>query len=145
MSPTPRLLTLCALLTLAACNRATADHDGHTDAASLAIKALTVDEVEQLLATPKPPAVYDANGEKTREKFGTIPGARLLPSASKYDPAAELPANKGEKVVFYCGSESCKGAQGAAKVAVEAGWKDVNVMPAGIKGWAAAGKKTTKS
>jgi hypothetical protein len=45
--------------------------------------------------------VYDANGDMTREKFGTIPGATLLASDDDY-PLSVLPANKQAALVFYC-------------------------------------------
>ncbi len=45
--------------------------------------------------------VYDVNSDSTRAKFGVIPGATLLPSYDKY-PLSMLPANKREKLVFYC-------------------------------------------
>jgi hypothetical protein len=45
--------------------------------------------------------VYDANGDVTREKFGTIPGATLLASDDNY-PLSVLPSNKRSTLVFYC-------------------------------------------
>jgi hypothetical protein len=46
--------------------------------------------------------VYDANGPETRDKFGVIPGAKLLSSDDDYDVASTLPANKRDPLVFYC-------------------------------------------
>jgi galactitol-specific phosphotransferase system IIC component len=46
--------------------------------------------------------IFDANGERTRARFGVIPGSRLLSSADDYDVAKELPANKNTVLVFYC-------------------------------------------
>ena len=46
--------------------------------------------------------VFDANPPDVRTKEGVIPGAHLLPSASHYDVATELPAVKTTKLVFYC-------------------------------------------
>lgn len=45
--------------------------------------------------------LYDAL-HKVREKYGIIPGARLLSSAGDYDVAKELPPDKNAKLVFYC-------------------------------------------
>jgi hypothetical protein len=45
--------------------------------------------------------VYDANGDATRQRFGTIPGAILLASDEDY-PLSVLPPNKHATLVFYC-------------------------------------------
>ena len=46
--------------------------------------------------------VLDANVESTREEYGVIPGARLLPSSDNYVVATELPPARNAKLVFYC-------------------------------------------
>lgn len=86
--------------------------------------------------------VFDANNETTRKKDGVIPGAKPLASVTHYDAAAVLPADKNAQVVFYCANTSCMASHEAAKVAVKAGYKNVNVMADGIEGWKKAGKKT---
>lgn len=85
--------------------------------------------------------VYDANNDKTRTKNGIIPGATTLASAHDYS-VATLPANKSDKLVFYCANEGCMASHDAAKVAVKAGYAHVFVMADGIEGWKKAGKKT---
>jgi hypothetical protein len=45
--------------------------------------------------------VYDANGDATRQRFGTIPSATLLASDENY-PLSVLPPNKHATLVFYC-------------------------------------------
>lgn len=100
----------------------------------------TPDEVEKLLSDQGCTPV-DANGEATRDKYGTLPGAVLLTSDTKYD-LKELPEDKKAKLVFYCGGQACMSAPRAAAVAKEAGYENVAVMRAGIKGWVEAGKKT---
>jgi 3-mercaptopyruvate sulfurtransferase SseA len=67
------------------------------------LKELTVDEVAaKIAANDASMAIYDCNG---RERFdqGHLPGARWV----VYDSvtAADLPANKGTLLVFYCASE----------------------------------------
>jgi rhodanese-related sulfurtransferase len=101
---------------------------------------LSVDQVSDLLTGDAPPRVLDANNADTRKEYGTVPGATLLSSYDEYDVAAELGSEKEKQLVFYCGSTACKAAEGAAKRALAAGYTDVAVMPAGIKGWAKAGK-----
>ncbi len=113
------------------------------EAAEQKLPELSVDQVDTLLNKKDAKvAVVDANGDDTRKDKGTIPGAILLTSFKDYDVKKELPADMDTKLVFYCGSTSCTASDGAAHKAIEAGYKDVNVLRAGIKGWVDAGKKT---
>ena len=110
-------------------------------------KLVSIDQVQQgldaLKKDKKPYAVFDANGKGTRDKMGIIPTAVLLPTASEYDIAL-LPADKASPVVFYCANERCTASHTAAKRAMAAGWSDVAVLGAGIKGWVDAGKAVDK-
>ena len=108
--------------------------ESHGDVASV-----TPDELEALMAGNKAHC-FDANGPKTRKKYGMVPGAKPL-SGSQYD-MSELPKDKASKLVFYCSNESCGAAPSAAKKALAAGYTDVSTMPKGIMGWTKAGKKT---
>lgn len=116
--------------------------EGEHGETKASIGKLTVQQLAKLIPEQKISPV-DANGAQTREKFGSIPGAILLTSASQYDTTKELPANKGQKLVFYCASTKCNAAETAAKRALEAGYTDVNVLPVGISGWKESGQKTT--
>jgi rhodanese-related sulfurtransferase len=115
--------------------------------AEATFKLVTVDQVQlgldALKKDKKPFVVLDANGKSTRDKMGVIPTAVLLPSASEYDLAL-LPADKATPVVFYCANEKCTASHTAAKRAMTAGWSDVAVLGAGIKGWVDAGKAVDK-
>jgi hypothetical protein len=62
---------------------------------------MSVDEVAAGLEA-KQLTVVDCNGEKTRKKHGILPGAILIDDEETY-PASALPADKGTKLVFYCG------------------------------------------
>jgi len=103
------------------------------------LEGLQVMEVDELASRHADLTICDANNEKTRQRFGVIPGAVLLSSYRDYDPGAELPGDKHASVVFYCHSEMCGAAGDAARKAVAAGYRDVWVLAPGIKGWAAAG------
>jgi len=46
--------------------------------------------------------IFDANPPDVRTDEGVIPGAHMLASASHYDVATVLPADKTTKLVFYC-------------------------------------------
>ena len=86
--------------------------------------------------------VFDANDEKTRAKYGVIPGAVLLSSYRQFDVAKVLPATKTDKVVFYCANIECMASHAAAERAVGAGYTNVAVLPDGIMGWKKAGEPT---
>lgn len=66
-------------------------------------KLIHVADLAALEADPNSHVVIlDANVAPTREEYGVIPGARLLPSYDNYDVATELPPARNAKLVFYC-------------------------------------------
>ncbi len=66
-------------------------------------KLIHVADLAALEAVPNSHVVIlDANVAPTREEYGVIPGARLLPSYDNYDVATELPPAKNAELVFYC-------------------------------------------
>lgn len=111
-----------------------------TAEAEKAVPELPVGTVAELLKT-KSGVVVDANDAKTREEYGTVPGALLL-SNYKTFALSELPANKSEKLVFYCGGVKCRASDSAATRAASAGYSNVSVMREGIRGWKSAGQPT---
>ncbi len=115
--------------------------EGHEQKAE--IQKVTVQQLASLQKENKA-KVFDVNGSETRAKMGVIPGAVLLTSAAKFDPAKELPATKDSKLVFYCASTMCNASHMAAERALEAGYTDVAVLPDGIAGWKQAGQKTAQ-
>lgn len=136
-------LLAATALTAAACKKdvGSATKESSVDQAD-AIAEVSVDELDRQLAASAAQAV-DANGNITRQRVGTIPGAVLL---SDYEAFAisELPADKAKPLVFYCANEHCGASHEAAKRARFAGYQDVKVLPAGIAGWAKAGKAVVK-
>ncbi len=114
----------------------------HSNQASIAPREATVAEVAQWTKAKQATPV-DANGKNTRASEGVIPGAVLLTSSSEYS-LAELPADKNSKLVFYCANERCGASHQAAARALENGYTNVAVLPAGIKGWKSAGQPTAK-
>lgn len=111
--------------------------------ASVEPKKVTVAEVATWSKDKKKFTPVDANGKSTRDSQGVIPGAVLLTSSTQYD-VKELPADKANTLVFYCASESCGASKQAAVKAMEAGYTDVAVLPAGIAGWKKSGQTTAK-
>jgi len=98
---------------------------------------LSVDEVEKGIS--KGELVLFDNNSKERFDKGRVPGARWVDF--KAVTAKDLPSDKNAKLVFYCGSEKCMACHTGAKAALELGYKNVFIMPAGISGWEKAGKK----
>ncbi|PVX28402.1 hypothetical protein DD559_02805 [Sphingomonas pokkalii] len=66
-----------------------------------------------------------------------LPGARHV----GIDPPsrAQLPADRGAVLIFYCSARFCLSSHMAAREAVRLGYHRVCVMPDGIRSWAAAG------
>ena len=104
------------------------------------LQTIEVERVSSLLDSGATLTVIDANSADTRAKHGVIPGAVLLTSYRDYDVAGELPADTSRRLVFYCYNALCGAAAEAARKAVGAGYTDVAVMPAGIKGWLGEGR-----
>jgi rhodanese-related sulfurtransferase len=102
------------------------------------IKTVTIPEVAQLVKTHAA-VIVDANGAKTRNDMGVIPGALLLTDHEKF-ALTELPPAKAQKLVFYCGNLQCGASHVAARRAIDAGYSDVSVLPDGIAGWREAGE-----
>jgi len=150
-------ILLGAVMSLAACNEPTKSEAGPAKADQpakaeqpagavqdphAAFNNLPIDAVASLIES-KSCVPIDANNPETRAQFGVLPGAKLLSDYSELKPG-ELPEDKNAKLVFYCGSKKCTAAPKAASLAAKAGYKDVNVMSDGIRGWVAAGKKVDK-
>ena len=111
--------------------------------ASVEAPQVTVAQLASWTKAKKATAV-DANGATTRNEQGIIPGAVLLTSSSMFDAAKELPSAKDSKLVFYCANTRCSASKKAASKAMQAGYTDVAVLPAGIMGWKEAGQATAK-
>jgi len=79
----------------------------------------------------------DVNVEEVRKEYGILPGAILLNSSTGY-AADELPKDKTRKLVFYCANKLCTASHAAARRAKGFGYKNVYVLPEGIKGWTEA-------
>ncbi len=136
-----RIILLAAALTLGVgCSKKTTTDDKAQHASSVA--TVTVDEVDQAIAKGDCTPV-DANGEGTRKKMGTLPGAVLLTDSETFK-VSELPQDKSKSLVFYCANTQCGASHEAAEKAITAGYTNVKVMPDGIAGWVKAGKKTTQ-
>lgn len=135
-----RIILLAAALALGAgCSKKTTSTDESAQQAAK-VATISVDEVDQAIAKGDCTPV-DANGEGTRKKMGTLPGAVLLTDSETFN-VSELPQDKAKALVFYCANTQCGASHQAAEKAITAGYTNVKVMPDGIAGWVKAGKKT---
>lgn len=84
------------------------------------------------LIKDNPVTIFDVNSPKIWMKHH-------VPEARNLDPdnfnEKELPQNKTSLLIFYCSNPMCQNALKAANRAKGMGFKNVKVMPAGIKGW----------
>jgi rhodanese-related sulfurtransferase len=133
-------IALALSLAFTACHTAPKDAQRSTAGAEAALKEVSVSEVAGFIQA-KAATVVDANNSETRRQQGVVPGALLLSSSHDF-ALSELPAAKDTKLVFYCGGTMCRASDSAAKRAAQAGYADVSVMRAGIRGWKSAGQQT---
>ena len=139
---TPTLTLALSLLAVGCGSSGAGPNEAPAPAApTVAVKELEVPAVAALLAEHRA-TIVDVNGASTRAQYGIVPGARLLSSSSRFDVAAELPADKASALIFYCANSECGASHSAAERAAMAGYSDVSVMPAGIAGWKEAGQAT---
>jgi rhodanese-related sulfurtransferase len=110
-------------------------------AAAAAVAEVSVSDLASALKDKRAVAV-DANGVETRQKYGVVPGATLLTDHRSYE-LSELPSDKAQPLVFYCGGIKCRASDAAAQRAISAGYAKVSVMRDGIKGWVDAGQPTS--
>ena len=138
------LSALCAASAVA-CNSKAPSEQAAPSAPAAAAEAQTTTEVSvsdvQTFVATKSATVFDANDSDTRKEYGVVPGAVLL--AGKEYPLSTLPAAKADKLVFYCGGTQCRASDKAAARATSAGYTNVSVMRAGIRGWKDAGMATS--
>ena len=95
-----RTLLFGLALSLAAVTGCNSDKTASADKAKDETPSLSMDEVQKGIEAKTLTAV-DCNGDRTRKKMGTLPGAILVTDEEQF-AATELPADKGAKLVFYC-------------------------------------------
>lgn len=98
-----RTILLGAVLALAAAGGCSNDKSSSSSATAEKaddVPTVTLDETEKLLAANEATAI-DCNGDRTRKKYGILPGAVLIADEESF-PASDLPADKARKLIFYC-------------------------------------------
>jgi len=104
----------------------------------MGLETISPGALHQLLATG-PVTVIDVN---SRPSWTTarVPGARNLDPAGYSE--GDLPPDKDSPLVFYCSNFLCRKAPNAARRAKGMGYRNVQVMSAGISGWQSAALPT---
>ena len=102
---------------------------------------ITIPELKAAIAAQKV-VLIDANGSESWQK-GHITGAIDF-EANATKLAALLPKDKNATIVAYCGGPKCMAYKAAAAAAQKLGYTNVKHLPAGIRGWIAAGEPVEK-
>ena len=101
----------------------------------MGLRTISPGELHRLAQNPDKVTVIDVNARQSWLR-ARVPGARHLDPAAFTD--ADLPADKDAALVFYCSNPLCRKAPSAARRAAQSGYRNVQVMSAGIAGWLAA-------
>ncbi len=107
--------------------------------ADLEVPQVGVAELTTLRAGGNAPVIIDVRGPKSWGE-GHIESARHIPLDELDARAKELPADKSQRVVVYCGEGSNLGPAGTAKLQ-SMGYTNVANLSGGIEAWRAAGQK----
>ncbi|HSK77520.1 MAG TPA: rhodanese-like domain-containing protein [Thermoanaerobaculia bacterium] len=97
----------------------------------MGLKAISPTGLHQLMQD-KSATVIDVNSRQSWAK-ARVPGALNLDPADYGEKS--LPADKDSLLVFYCSNPLCRKAPNAARRAKQMGYRNVQVMSAGISGW----------
>ena len=97
---------------------------------------LTVEEVSELIDDRRA-VLFDVNPRR-RWASGHLPGAINVDAAEFGEH--DLPRDRSAMLVFYCSDLDCGSSRHAARKAMRFGFTHVFTMPAGVRGWMAAGK-----
>jgi rhodanese-related sulfurtransferase len=100
----------------------------------MGLKAVSPAELHRLVQDKRVTAI-DVNSPQSWAT-ARVPGALNLDPVG-YDEKS-LPVDKDSLLVFYCSNPLCRKAPNAARRAKQMGYRNVQVMSAGISGWLSA-------
>lgn len=104
----------------------------------MGLKTISPDELHRQIQQGNV-TVFDVNSPQSWAT-ARVPGARNLEPTSFGE--GDLPSDHGASLVFYCSNPMCRKAPNAARRAKKMGYENVQVMSAGISGWASKGLPT---
>lgn len=105
----------------------------------MGLKTISPAALQRLLHDSEPAFVVDVNSAQSWAK-AHVPGAIHADPVTFLEAA--LPKSKDVPLVFYCSNLLCRKAPNAARRAEQMGYRNVQVMSAGISGWLSAGLAT---
>ncbi len=105
------------------------------------VEEISVKEVNKLVSDREEFTLVDARSRSHYTK-SHLPTAVSIPACELKRNLAQLPEDKGQLLVFYCGGKTCGISTFASAAAARAGYKNIKVMLGGIEGWSASGYPT---
>ncbi len=109
--------------------------------AAAKVNDLPLSDIKSMVSQKPDVGQYMLVDARPEIKFaeGYIPWAVSIPRQELKTRLAELPKDKSTKLVFYCGGVKCKLSADSAKIAEEAGYKNVYTFSTGMPSWKKAG------
>lgn len=98
--------------------------------AATGYEELTPEQVLLEIKSGKP-TVLDVNLKEDYLK-SHLPTAKLIQFGKREE---SMPANKNQRIIFYCMSELCSSSHEMARAALRDGYTNVAIMPTGLNGW----------
>ena len=100
--------------------------------------SVSVEWVKQQLDKKADMVLIDSRPKRKKYDKGHIPGAVSIPDSQFAKMTDQLPQDKSELLVFYCGGFKCRLSHKSAKKAIDLGYTNVKVYAAGYPAWKAA-------
>ena len=79
--------------------------------------------------------LIDSRPKRKKYDKGHIPGAISIPDSQFAKMTDQLPQDKSQVLVFYCGGFHCRLSHKSAKKALDLGYTNVKVYAAGYPAW----------
>jgi rhodanese-related sulfurtransferase len=98
-----------------------------------------VDWVKKQVEGQKEMVLVDSRPKRAKYDKGHIPGAISIPDTYFDKQKDQLPEDKSQLLVFYCGGLHCKLSHKSAAKAIAMGYSNVKVFAAGYPAWKKAG------
>ena len=100
--------------------------------------AVSVEWVKKQLEKDGTMVLIDSRPKRKKYDKGHIPGAISIPDSQFTKMTDQLPQDKSQMLVFYCGGFHCRLSHKSAKKAIDLGYANVKVFAAGYPAWKTA-------
>ena len=100
--------------------------------------SVSVEWVKKELGKNAGMVLIDSRPKRKKYDKGHIPGAISIPDSQFAKMTDQLPQDKSQTLVFYCGGFKCRLSHKSAKKAIDLGFTNVKVYAAGYPAWKAA-------